>query len=55
MIASGWSPPGSGGAGDGGDGFERWHGGIINGRMWSQRDEGKGALGYSSVVACTTD
>lgn len=34
---------------------ERWYRIITNGRMWSRRNEGEGALGYSSVVVCMTD
>lgn len=55
MTAGGWSLSGRGCTGEGGVGFERWYGGITNGRMWSRRDEGEGALGYSLVVACMTD
>ena len=52
MIVGGWIPPRSGGTGEGVDGDERWCGGIVNRRMWSQRDDGEEALGYCLVVAC---
>lgn len=34
------------------DGYERWYGGIMDGKMCSERDDGEEALGYSLIVAC---